>query len=300
MLPALALDGELITESDRILLVLEAAFGPLGLPLEHPRMLGLRQLERDLFRAWCTWLCYPGDEAQGQQLFEAQMQRVSEALERHDGPWFLESFSSADLVFVPYVERMNSSLLYYKGYELRGHWPALDRWFQGLDGRSTYRGTRSDHHTHAHDLPPQMGGCYSNRSVQAAQWSQRIDQGPWQGLSDASEAEQSGAAAEALGRVLRHRAVLLQQHKGLDDFSLRCALSRLMQGTACQPTAGAERGLRSLRDRISVPRDMGVHAARLLRQALEDIASLQGPGQGPPIPVRHRRDQDPAPFLKCR
>ncbi|MEK9632112.1 MAG: glutathione S-transferase, partial [Synechococcus sp.] len=166
--------------------------------------------------------------------------------------------------------------------------------------RSTYRGTRSDHHTHAQDLPPQMGGCYSNRSVQAAQWSQRIDQGPWQGLSDASEAEQSGAAAEALGRVLRHRAVLLQQHKGLDDFSLRCALSRLMQGTACQPTAGAERGLRSLRDRISVPRDMGVHAARLLRQALEDIASLQGPGQGPPIPVRHRRDQDPAPFLKCR
>ena len=112
MLPALALDGELITESDRILLVLEAAFGPLGLPLEHPRMLGLRQLERDLFRAWCTWLCYPGDEAQGQQLFEAQMQRVSEALERHDGPWFLESFSSADLIFVPYVERMNSSLLY--------------------------------------------------------------------------------------------------------------------------------------------------------------------------------------------
>ena len=73
-------------------------------------MLELRQLERDLFRAWCTWLCYPGDEAQGQQLFEAQMQRVSQALERHDGPWFLESFSSADLIFVPYVERMNSSL----------------------------------------------------------------------------------------------------------------------------------------------------------------------------------------------
>ena len=300
MLPALALDGQLITESDRILLVLEAAFGPLGLPLEHPRMLELRQLERDLFRAWCTWLCYPGDEAQGQQLFEAQMQRVSQALERHDGPWFLESFSCADLIFVPYVERMNSSLLYYKGYELRRHWPALDRWFQGLDGRSTYRGTRSDHHTHAHDLPPQMGGCYSNRSQQAAQWSQRIDQGPWQGLSDASESDQVGAAAEALGRVLRHRAVLLQQHKGLDEFSLRCALTRLMKGTPCQPTAGAERGLRSLRDRISVPRDMGVHAARLLRQALEDTASLRGPGQGPPIPVRHRRDQDPAPFLKCR
>ena len=195
---------------------------------------------------------------------------------------------------------MNSSLLYYKGYELRRHWPALDRWFKALDERSTYRGTRSDHHTHAHDLPPQMGGCYSSRTQQAQRWAERIDQGPWTGLSDASEADQSDAAAEALGRVLKHRAVLLEQHKGLDELSLRCALSRLMQGSLCQPPPGAERGLRSLRDRISVPRDMGVHAARLLRQALEDTASLVGPAQGPPIPVRHRRDQDPAPFLKCR
>ena len=300
MLPALALDGQLITESDRILLALETAFGPLGEALEQPRMLATRQLERDLFRAWCSWLCYPGDEAQGQQLFEAQMHRVSQALDRHEGPWFLESFSSADLIFVPYVERMNSSLLYYKGYELRRHWPALDRWFKALDERSTYRGTRSDHHTHAHDLPPQMGGCYSSRTQQAQRWAERIDQGPWTGLSDASEADQSDAAAEALGRVLKHRAVLLEQHKGLDELSLRCALSRLMQGSLCQPPPGAERGLRSLRDRISVPRDMGVHAARLLRQALEDTASLVGPAQGPPIPVRHRRDQDPAPFLKCR
>ena len=300
MLPALALDGQLITESDRILLALETAFGPLGEALEQPRMLATRQLERDLFRAWCSWLCYPGDEAQGQQLFEAQMHRVSQALDRHEGPWFLESFSSADLIFVPYVERMNSSLLYYKGYELRRHWPALDRWFKALDERSTYRGTRSDHHTHAHDLPPQMGGCYSSRTQQAQRWAERIDQGPWTGLSDASEADQSDAAAEALGRVLKHRAVLLEQHKGLDELSLRCSLSRLMQGSFCQPRPGAERGLRSLRDRISVPRDMGVHAARLLRQALEDTASLVGPAQGPPIPVRHRRDQDPAPFLKCR
>ena len=36
MLPALAIDGQLITESDRILLVLEAAFGPLGLPSSIP------------------------------------------------------------------------------------------------------------------------------------------------------------------------------------------------------------------------------------------------------------------------
>ncbi|RCL52746.1 MAG: glutathione S-transferase [Synechococcus sp. MED-G71] len=300
MLPALAIDGQVITESDRILLALEQCFGPLGASLEDERVVSLRRLERDLFGAWCTWLCYPGAESQGAALFHAQAARVAQALERHPGPWFLEEFSSADLIFVPYVERMNSSLLYYKGYELRQQWPALDRWFAALDQRSTYRGTRSDHHTHAHDLPPQMGGCYSNRTAAAQHWAKRIDQGPWQGLSDCTDQTvPDGAAAEALARVLRHWPVLQQQHQ-LDEQAMRCVLTRLMNGRTCQPPRGSERSLRSLRDRISVPRDMGVHAARLLRQALEETAALAGEAQGPAIPMRHRRDQDPAPFLRRR
>ena len=58
MLPALELDGQLITESDDILAALEAAFGPLGAaPLASPPQLALRRLERRMFRAWCEWLC---------------------------------------------------------------------------------------------------------------------------------------------------------------------------------------------------------------------------------------------------
>ncbi|HEY9826183.1 MAG TPA: glutathione S-transferase, partial [Stenomitos sp.] len=55
--------------------------------------------------------------------------------------------------------------------------------------------------------------------------------------------------------------------------------------------------LRYLRDRISVPRDMSIYAAKRLREALEATAALAGDRQGPPIPVRHRRDQDPANFV---
>jgi glutathione S-transferase len=53
MLPALEVDGRLITESDRILEALEQAFGPLGPGMGDAQVLPLRQLERVLFRAWC-------------------------------------------------------------------------------------------------------------------------------------------------------------------------------------------------------------------------------------------------------
>ena len=45
MLPALDLDGRLITESDEILLQLEATFGSLGQPMTTPDVRSHRQLE---------------------------------------------------------------------------------------------------------------------------------------------------------------------------------------------------------------------------------------------------------------
>ena len=59
MLPALELNGQLITESDDILLALEQQFGPLGMAMTAPEALELRRLERLLFQAWCIWLCSP-------------------------------------------------------------------------------------------------------------------------------------------------------------------------------------------------------------------------------------------------
>lgn len=302
MLPALSIDGQMITESDVILLALERSFGLLGgangRSIQDPEVLLLRQLERDLFRAWCSWLCSPGQELSGERLFDSQMQRMATALEQGEGPFFFNDFSSADLAFVPYVERMNSSLLYYKGYELRKRWPPIDRWFQALEQRITYCGTRSDHHTHSHDLPPQMGGCYSNGSAAANYWAARIDSGSWQELSDAgSPARGAAPAAEALMRVLKHRHTLLATTAGLSDTALRAALTKLISGEPCQPPPNSELGLRNLRDRISVPRDMGIHAARQLRAALEETAALSGSRLPAALPRRHRRDQDPASFL---
>lgn len=305
MLPALELDGRLITESDDILLALEQAFGPLEYGMQDPKVLPLRKLERLLFRAWCYWLCYPARSPREEQRHRDQFLQVAadveEALSLNPGPFFLETFSTADVVFTPYVERMNASLYYYKGYSMREENPRLAAWFDGLESRSTYRGTQSDFHTHVHDLPPQMGGCYENGEPTARAHQQRVDQGPWLGLPDVTYPEPETSRTEALQRVLKHRINIIRVNPAEDeafDTALRCALTTLMTDEACIPPTGTDVGLRYLRDRINVPRDMSIYAAKRLRQALEDTAALVGDRQGPAIPTQHRRDQDPLNFAQ--
>ncbi len=304
MLPAISLDGQLITESDDILIALEQAFGVLGRGTLDPTVIPLRRLERMLFRAWCRWLCYvsmtPQQERQNRGQFVEVVQQVEAALAATPGSYFLDDFSTVDVVFTPYVERMNASLYYYKGYSLREENPRLADWFAAMETRPTYRGTQSDFHTHAHDLPPQMGACWSNDTPEAQQNQARVDQGPWFGLPDVGYAEPETSRAEALHRVAKHRATLTRINPADDqvfDVALRCALTWMMTGEVCQPPAGADVALRYLRDRICVPRDMSIYAAKRLREALEKTAALAGDGQSTPIPTKHRRDQDPANFL---
>lgn len=303
MLPALDLDGQIITESDDILWALEQTFGPLQQGLGDRTVLPLRQLERLLFRAWCTWLCYPvmnqRQEQRSREQFVEVVQQVEAALGRTPGPYFLETFGTADVVFTPYVERMNASLFYYKGYSMREENPRLSDWFDAMETRPTYRGTQSDFHTHVHDLPPQMGGCWSNESPQTKLNQQRVDHGPWFGLPDATYPEPETSRVEALHRVLKHRATLIRLNPARDELmeeALRCALTTLIAEEPCPPPTGADVALRYLRDRICAPRDMSIYAAKRLRTALEETAALAGDRQGPPIAVRDRRDQDPAHF----
>ncbi len=312
-LPALELDGRLITESDQILLELEQAFGPLARSLQDPAVRELRSLERALFRAWCVWLCQPPRNPREEEGFFAAFERLARQFEQAvlagEGPFLLGGFSSADLVFVPFLERMSASLAYYKGTLLRRSHPGIDLWFRALESRSTYLGTQSDFHTHAHDLPPQLGGCHASESAAQRQLASRIDEGPWPILEEGqpdpetSQPEPPDSPWLALGRTVKHRVPLLHRHplgpQGFDQ-PLRAALTRLATGRDCPPAAGSATALRHLRDRISVPRDMPLHAARHLRRALEATAALDpadGSARPAPIPTRHRFDQDPRPFL---
>jgi glutathione S-transferase len=225
---------------------------------------------------------------------------VEDILGRTPGPYFLQEFSTADVIFTPYVERMNASLYYYKGYTLRDN-PHLGAWFAGMEERLTYRGTQGDFHTHAHDLPPQMGGCWENGEPQTLRNQQQVDQGPWFGLPDVTYAEPATARQEALQRVIKHHLNIIRVNPAADrlmDEALRCALTLMMTGEVCPPPPGSDRALRYLRDRISVPRDMSIYAAKGLRESLEFTANLVGNAQGEAIALKHRRDQDPVNFVK--
>ena len=304
MLPAIELDGQIITESDDILIALEQTFGVLYKGMRDSQVLPLRQLERLLFRAWCGWLCYraifPGQEKGNRQQFIDTVALIEDALASTPGAYFLEEFSTADIIFTPYVERMNASLYYYKGYSLRESNPRFSAWFDAMEMRATYRGTQSDFHTHVHDLPPQMGGCYSNGSVEAQANQERVDRGDWFELPDVTYAEPENSSQEALQRVIKHKDNIIQVNpadNNLFDEALRCALTKMMTGTDCPPPPGSDIPLRYLRDRINVPRDMSIYAAKRLRTALETTAALAGDRQPEPLPIRHRYDQNPVNFV---
>ncbi len=316
LLPALEVNDKVITESDQILFVLEKLYGPLGRSLEHPQITKLRKLERELFRAWCEWLCYRSVSETQEQRKKERFQNIAKnfenQIEESKSSWIDASksrFSSipgvGDIIFIPYIERMNASLAYYKGFSLREEHPMINKWLKNLEELDEYRGTQGDFHTHAHDLPPQMGNCFLNPNIKQKELARKIDEGYGLGslelyLPQSTELFQRKMKTIALTRVVKHRENIIATNIMGDkhfDQPLRAALTNMVANYRCHPEKGSAYGLRYLRDRISVPRDMPLIPARHLRQTIELTAQLDGETQGPKIPIRNRFDQNPIPFI---
>jgi len=179
ILPALELDGTMMTESLDIMALLDDTFPEI--PTLPPRdsdafqrARSLLQLERKLFSTWCDYVFRGGWGSK--RKFEGCLDEVDAALAKTKGPWFLESAGPGivDLQYVSHVERMAGSVAYWKGDTLRGgRWKNLDAWFEAFEARPSYSASRSDWYTHANDIPPQYGngvddGSNEQRAIRLA------------------------------------------------------------------------------------------------------------------------------------
>ena len=171
-LPAIEYKGQVITESDDIIAFLENEFGALGSFIISNHLIKIRELEREIFRYWCNWLCRKSfnfiDNSFRKKRFKESISKLDEILSRSKSGLLDPSLSNEGdiepgvgyIIFIPYMERINASLIYYKGFNLRSNYLHIDNWLTLFEWESAYRGTQGDFHTNSHDLPPQMAGCY--------------------------------------------------------------------------------------------------------------------------------------------
>ncbi len=312
-LPAIEFKGQVITESDNIIAFLENEFGALGSFITSNHLIKTRELEREIFRSWCNWLCRESfnfiNNSFRKKRFQESISKFDEILSRSKSgfidPVLLNSDEIepgvGDIIFIPYMERMNASLAYYKGFNLRSNYPYVDKWLTLLEGESTYRGTQGDFHTHSHDLPPQMGGCFKESNEKQIAFSKSIDTGEGLGNFELNKNYDSKYYAKiALKRVIKHKESLIKvnpQDKEYFDESLRSSLTYMITGEVRIPEKLSGKSLNYLKSRISVPRDMPIISARILRQSLNKIESLSNDNEIDKIPLNHRLDQDPKNFI---
>jgi len=171
-LPAIELDGELVTESLEIIARLEKEFPEHRLVPEpgspnSDRYEKLMELEKELQSAWFSLVFYPveGDAiSRTRTAFLDTVERVDEALGSTPGPWLLggNSLSFVDIHHICHFERITASVLYWKGIQLRGtRFPNLDTWLAAFEKQPSYKATQSDAYTLVLAIPSQNGPGYS-------------------------------------------------------------------------------------------------------------------------------------------
>lgn len=233
LLPAVEIDGQLMTDSLPIMATLDATFeqGPQMVPAKGSAQRGraeeLLRLERDLFGAWCRLTFSPGKGMfdSHEKFFLETLGRVDQALGESGGPWFLggETPTLVDLQYVTHVERMVASVLYWKGLKLRENprFPHLERWLSAFEQRPSYLASKSDWYTHVQDIPPQYGPGFG--VGEAERYKKAIDGGSWKLPLKLGELEPLTPLENVGEAAARHEAAfkLVGNHVNVVRFAAR-------------------------------------------------------------------------------
>lgn len=178
LLPAIEIDGQLMTESLEIMFTIERTFPNPSKPMfppsgrERSRAMKLLELERAVFGAWCSYLFRPEVPFIGKNTsdFESALRQMDLELSKNtDSDWFLpyKHPTIVDMQYVSHVERMVASALYYKGFDIRTQFENINRWLTAFEELPYYMATKSDFYTHCMDIPPQYGTPFPSDSDSA-------------------------------------------------------------------------------------------------------------------------------------
>ena len=228
------LDGKLITDSVTIMYALEGRSPRTIRCFRRPEARSrsgpaAAALEQQFAGRGSAGSARPARSAAGSSAVRGGRANLEAARGARAGPYFLGAeLSLVDLLFCSFVERAAASLLYFKGFALRrsAAYPNVERWFEAMETRPSYRASQSDYYTHAHDLPPQLGGCSSNGTPEAKAVQEEIDGGDWR-LPLAADPSQPlpawcAADAEAVARrAPRAAARLIENHEAVATFARR-------------------------------------------------------------------------------
>jgi glutathione S-transferase len=198
LLPAIEVNGKVITESQVIMELLdqwhpeEEGYKSM-MPKSDDRSgmatyESLARLERELFSWWCTLTFRPESSStesggllsnpfrmgtsseapmsSSMKGFLDCMKKVDKALLSTRGPWFFDTYdhpTMIDFINVSHIERMLASVAFWKGLNLRDpKWgfQGLTAWLEAFEKREAYLAFKSDYFTHVMDIPPQYGPGY--------------------------------------------------------------------------------------------------------------------------------------------
>jgi len=303
LLPVIELDGKVITESLKIMQILDQAFpqGPPMLPGDESgfdKVNELLTLERRLFGAWCSLTFRPGLMGSNEQQFLDVMRKVDDALLATPGPWFLggDAPSLVDMQYISHVERMIASVLYWKGLKLRGtgEFKGLDAWLAAFEERPTYIATKSDYYTHCMDIPPQYGPAFPDDK--AKDFEKAIGGGAWEfplKLDSADVLEPLSPSQWNGEENARHEAAwkLTRNHKNIVSFAARGAGQRgkkQFQAPLADPYAEPS-------DKLMTAVDVALrHVTAALLRGTEEVSSAAKADLGSVT-----RGQDSERLIKC-
>jgi glutathione S-transferase len=188
LLPAIKIGDQLVTDSQRIMLMLDELFPnnvrkimPDQNTREYDKTVRLLRLERELFSWWCQFVFRPGNSARSS--FRQTLMECDSALGETPGPWFsgADGPDIVDLTFVPHIERMAASCMYWKGFKIRGNaqFPNVNAWFDALEKKDWYMAYKSDAYTHVMDIPPQYGNGHFTKESEDFRRAIDGEDGSW-------------------------------------------------------------------------------------------------------------------------